>query len=169
MLELGSLIEISKLDGSPLLTDHPVRNLTGRPWMICLDGEWSHVVELVLDAEPEPEGREGAEHDYLGYYEISPIILRQFLTNTTYHFEWLRSIKMEETSIPLRFEWGSLGALLQLDLLDGSLERDLAEVCKALHRDLKHFQEDCRSASLKAEAEAFNRWRRPVPCERSER
>jgi hypothetical protein len=123
---------------------------------------------VFLDAEPEPEGREDAEHGYLRYFEISPIILRQFLTNTTYHFEWLRSIKMEESGIPLRFEWGSLGALLQRDLLDGSLERDLAELCQTLHRDLKHFQEECRSASLAAEAEAFNRWRRPAQAERSD-
>jgi hypothetical protein len=168
LLELGSRIEISTVDGHPLPTDVPVRTLSGRPWMISLDGKWSHVVEVFLDAEPEPEGREDAEHGYLRYFEISPIILRQFLTNTTYHFEWLRSIKMEESGIPLRFEWGSLGALLQRDLLDGSLERDLAELCQTLHRDLKHFQEECRSASLAAEAEAFNRWRRPAQAERSD-
>jgi len=128
---------------------------------MMLDGELVTIVDVQGYDEPEAEGREGVEHHYVGYFEISPALLRKYLTHDVFHPEPAHIMETDDR-LPLRFEWGSVGASLQHDLLDGSMERDLAEVCRKMHADLRLFQAQRRADSLAAEAEALNRWRRPT-------
>ncbi|WGT50443.1 hypothetical protein [Thioclava nitratireducens] len=167
MLELRSEIGLMMPDGSVCETSYPIQSTFSLPPKVMLDGEWVQIVAIDGYTEPEPEGRDGAEHHYLGYYEISPALLRMYLTHDVFPTEYLRIVPVD-ARFPLRFEWGSVGAGLQHDLLDGSLERDLAEVCRSMQADLNLFHAKCRSASLAAEAEAFNRWRRSPPSQKND-
>jgi len=160
MLELRSEIAIVLPDGSVCETSRPFPSLYTQPPKVMLDGEWVQIVDVDGCEEPVPEGRESSEHYYLGYFEISPALLRKYLTHDVFPLAPSRPVATDDR-LPLRFEWGAVAATLQHDLLDGSLERDLTEVCANMHEDLKQFQAKCRSDSLAAEAEAFNRWRRP--------
>lgn len=167
MLELRSEIDLVMPDGSVCETSHPIHSRFSSPPELFLDGNWVQIVDLEGYTEPEPEGRDGAEHHYLGYYEISPALLRMYLTQEDFRLSPLRFVPHDHR-LPLRFEWGSIGASLHHDLLDGSLERDLAEVCRSLHAKMNLFQAKSRSASLAAEAEAFNRWRRTPPAQKQD-
>ena len=167
MLELRSEIEIALADGSVCETSRPFPSLYSLPPKVMLDGAWVQIVYVEGCEEPVPEGREASEHYYLGYYEISPALLRKYLTHDVFPIAPLRPVANDDR-LPLRFEWGSVAATLQHDLLDGSLERDLTEVCARLDVALKQFQAKCRSDSLAAEAEAFNRWRRPKQTHRKD-
>lgn len=159
MLELRSEIDLVMPDGSVCETSRPIHSRFSSPPELFLDGNWVQIVDIEGYTEPEPEGRDGAEHHYLGYYEISPALLRMYLTHEVFRPVALRFVPHNDR-LPLRFEWGAVGASLHHDLLDGSLERDLAKACRSLQAKLNLFQAKCRSDSLVAETEAFNRWHR---------
>lgn len=161
MLELRTEIEVVLPDCKSRLRVNSLYPAGALRLKTMLDGEWVTIVDVTGYDEPEPEGRKGAEHCYFGYFEISPALLRKYLTDEDFPLEPAHVITTDD-QLSLRFEWGSVGASLEHDLLDGSLERDLAEVCRKMHADLKEFQAQRRSDSLRAEVEAFNRWRRPT-------
>lgn len=160
LLQLRSEVEIMTGDGRSIPQDPPFQSRFSPLPRLMIEDTWVQVVDIDGFQEPEPEGRDGGEHHYLGHFEISPALLRKYLAEDDFSLLPERPIPMD-TRFPLRFGHGSMGAWLQHDLLDGSLERDLAEVCRSLHEALKLYQDHSRIASLQAEAQAFNRWHRP--------
>jgi hypothetical protein len=138
----------------------------------CANGEFP--VNLAAGESPDPLFRNGCEHSYFAWMELSPSILLAILTGEA---EGLAGYEIIGTDYnnpglsfseigPSRFGWGDAAFQLHAAVTSGCLEEALITRSETLKGMLASYDEHVNTTVEQAETAARNRWReRQTPNE----
>lgn len=169
MIELRTVLEGATADGQAVVLGNPFTDMSDRIETVSVDGNVLKIDSIVLsdyELVPEAEYRQGGDHSYFAWEEVSPALLRRLLvpddlerTGPFLAIDRNSGIWVEERP-PSRYGRGSAAAVLHTDLLTGRLEQALVQVCDDLVDRLEALRGAEGRRIREAEAAALTRWAR---------
>lgn len=175
LLEFRTILEAATVDGHIVRFDNPFHATDEWINRAFIDGDEFTVQDFgfTIDMETqnrnfrpivEPEFRSGAEHSYFGWREVSPALLRSLFdpaaTDRKASFVPVNRHKddWENEFPPNRFSRATAAGVINIDLLNGSLEAELGAECQRLAAGLDEYRFEQDRAIRDKEAEAMARW-----------
>lgn len=169
MIELRTVLEGATADGQAVVLDNPFTDTSDCIETVSVDGNLLKIDGIVLsdyDLVPEAEYRQGCDHSYFAWEEVSPALLRRLIvpdelerTGPFLAIDRNSGIWIKERP-PSRFSRGSAAEVLHTDLLTGRLEQALVQVCDDLIDRLEALRSAEGRRIREAEAAALTRWAR---------
>lgn len=170
---VGLMVEFrSRLDafnteaGEPIVFDNVHSDGSGgSDWIgsATIAGRTFKIAAFPFLGAPEAEFRDGCEHAYYGWEEVSPALLRSIFEDPNHTLRaCVRDDRSPHDLPPNRFLSGTAVFHLYADLLTGRLEDDLRAACREVAAKVAQLQREAEEAWLAAETTAEARWTAPA-------